>query len=248
MKGSDAGRLFLAAGVTAGVAHVAPAAVAWRRARCRLAPVLSGVGRPGHVALTFDDGPDPRSTPAILAALDQLGWRATFFVLGTQVRKAPSLLDEILQQGHELGVHGDQHVSHLRRPAPWVAADVARARALIEDRTGQSMRWFRPPYGALAASSLVAARRTGLQTVLWSTWGRDWRREATARSVADDVARTWHVGAAVLLHDSDVTSAAGSWQAAVGALPMLAEAWDSYEVGRLCDHGLPDRRRPLPGK
>jgi peptidoglycan/xylan/chitin deacetylase (PgdA/CDA1 family) len=234
-------RLLAAAGGAAALAHVAPGAVAWRTMRCRLLPVLSGVGRPGHVALTFDDGPDPRSTPAILDALDVTGWKATFFVLGTQVREAPGLLEEILERGHELGVHGDRHVSHLRRPAPWAVADVARARDLIEARTGQQMRWFRPPYGALAASSLVAARRNALQPILWTTWGRDWRAEATPRSVAGDVARTWHPGPTVLLHDSDVTSAPGAWRAAVGALPLLAETWDAFDVGRLCDHGLPER-------
>ncbi|MCU4184378.1 polysaccharide deacetylase family protein [Acidiferrimicrobium sp. IK] len=232
-----------ALGGSAVLFHVAPAAVAWRRMRCRVVPALSGVGRPGHVALTFDDGPDPRSTPVILEALAKLDWKATFFVLGSQVRRAPDLLDEILDQGHELGVHGDHHVSHLRRPAPWAVADVRRARDLVEDRTGQAMRWFRPPYGALAASSVVAGRRNGLQTVLWSTWGRDWREEATPGSVVADVTRTWHAGPTVLLHDSDVTSAAGSWRSAVGALPLLAEAWEHYDVGPLRDHGLPLRGR-----
>lgn len=243
MSRHHAGRLLLGAGA---LAHVAPAAATWRQARCRLAPVLSGVGRPGHVALTFDDGPDPRSTPAILDVLAGLGWQATFFVLGSQVRRAPGLLDDILEQGHELGVHGDRHVNHLRRTAPWAVADVRRARDLIEEGTGRAVRWFRPPYGALAASSVVAASRTGLQTVLWSTWGRDWRAEATPCSVAHDVACTWHAGPTVLLHDSDVTSAAGSWRATVGALALLAEAWESYDVGRLCDHGLPDRRTARP--
>ena len=238
-----AARAVALGGGAAALAHVLPATVAWRSMRCRLAPVLSGVGRPGHVALSFDDGPDRASTPHILAALDRLGWTATFFVLGSQVRRAPGLLEEVVAAGHELGVHGDRHVSHLRRPAPAVVADVLRARDLIEATTGAPLRWFRPPYGALAAPSLVAARRAGLQTVLWTTWGRDWRAEATPATVVADITRTWHPGPTVLLHDSDVTSAEGAWRAAAGALPLLAERWADHRVGPLGEHGLPDRSR-----
>ncbi len=222
------------------IVHFLPGAVAWRSARCRLLPALSGVGRLDHIALTFDDGPDPRSTPKVLEALDSLGWRATFFVLGGRVREARGLTKEIVARGHEIGIHGDQHTSHLRRPATWTVPDVRRARDTVEEVTGESPRWFRPPYGALSASSLVAARRAGLQLVLWTTWGRDWRADATGRTVAADVRRTFVPGATVLLHDSDITSASGSWKATLDALPILAEAWhrSGLTVGPLHDHDV----------
>lgn len=230
----------IGAGALAGAAHVAPAATSWRWMRCRLLPVLSGVGDPCHVALTFDDGPDPASTPAFLDRLDELGWRATFFLLGQQVRRDRGLAREVADRAHEIGVHGDVHTSHLRRPATWTVPDLLRARDLIADVTGTTSRWCRPPYGALSASSLVAARRAGLQPVLWTTWGRDWRAEATPGSVAHDVARTWHGGATVLLHDSDITSAPGCWRAALGALGPLSRRWAAagLAVGPLGEHGL----------
>ena len=84
-------RLLAAATAGGAVAHLLPGVVAWRSMRCRLLPRLSGVGDAGHVALTFDDGPDPKSTPPILDALDALGWQATFFCLGSQVRRSPRL-------------------------------------------------------------------------------------------------------------------------------------------------------------
>jgi peptidoglycan/xylan/chitin deacetylase (PgdA/CDA1 family) len=215
--------------------------VAWRSVRCRLLPRLSGVGRPDHVALTFDDGPDPASTPPILDALDRLGWHATFFCLGSQVRRDAGLARELVARGHELGVHGDRHVSHLRRPATWTVPDVRRARRLIEDVARVETRWFRPPYGALSSSALVAARLADLQLVLWTTWGLDWQPRATGRSVAGHVARTWYPGPTVLLHDSDITSAPGSWRATLSALPLLAERWEAagLSVGTLSEHGLP---------
>ena len=228
-----------AGAVAAGtVLHLLPGVVAWRRARCRLLPGLSGVGRPDHVALTFDDGPDPASTPLILDALATFGWRATFFCLGSQARKSPGLVREIVARGHEIGVHGDSHRSQLLRPAPAVVRDVRDSRSLLEDQTGQALHWFRPPYGGVSAASIVAARRTGLRMVLWTTWGLDWKAEATGRTIAADVRRTYVPGATVLLHDSDVTSTPGSWKATLEALPLLAGDWHGrgLEVGPLAEH------------
>ncbi len=238
-----------AIGAAAAFVHVAPAASSWRQARCLLTPRLAGVGADGHVALTFDDGPDPVSTPAFLDALDRLDWRATFFVLGSQVRKAGDLTREIAERGHEVGVHGDRHTSHLRRPMGWTTRDVTSARDIIAETTGISPTWFRPPYGALAASSLVAARSAGLRTVLWTCWGRDWRADATAESVTATVEAGRRPGATVLLHDSDVTSSPGSWKSALDALPRLATRWraEGLTVGTLSEHGIPaGRATPAP--
>jgi len=233
-----------AAAMAAGAAlHFLPGAVAWRKARCRLLPGLSGVGRPGHVALTFDDGPDPVSTPLVLDTLDRLGWRATFFCLGDQAERSPEMVRELVGRGHEVGVHGWLHRSHLRHAAPPVVRDVERARQLLADLTGTAPRWFRPPYGGVSLSSLIAARRTGLELVLWTTWGMDWEPNATGASVAARVADTWWPGGTVLLHDSDLTSSPGSWKATLEALPLLAERWalDGLTVGPLGDH-FDDRR------
>jgi peptidoglycan/xylan/chitin deacetylase (PgdA/CDA1 family) len=237
-RAASTGRAGLAAATAAAAVHLLPGVVSWRSARCRLLPRLSGVGRDGHVALTFDDGPDPRSTPAILDALDELGWRATFFCLGHQVDDAPGLVSELVGRGHELGVHGNTHRNHLRRSGRSVVADVRRARDRLEDLSGRQIRWFRPPYGAVSASSLLAARVTGLQIVLWSSWGLDWEQGATPASVTENVMRTFGPGATVLLHDSDLTSAPLSWMATAGALPLLAERWRelSLDVGPLGEH------------
>lgn len=232
----------LAAGLVgaAGAAHLAPGATCWRRARNVLLPTLAGVGDPAHVALTFDDGPDPASTPEFLDLLDSLGWKATFFMLGGQVRAHRSLAAEVAARGHEVAVHGDEHASHLRRTSTWTTRDVTAAAGVIAEATGTTPVWFRPPYGALSASSLMAGRRAGLRTVLWTTWGRDWRPGATAEDVAESVSASWQPGATVLLHDSDLTSAPGSWKATLAALPSLAERWTAagLRVGTLSEHGV----------
>ena len=234
-------RLALAlAGASAAAAHAAPALSNVDVVRRRFLPALSGVGSPGHVALTFDDGPQPDSTPAFLEALDRLGWKATFFMLGSMVERAPGLAADVAAAGHEIAVHGYEHRSEMFRTYPAIAADLSRAVDVVSSTTGQALRWFRPPYGTLSGGGAVAARRQGLRTVLWSTWGRDWRAQATPATVVADVGRHLEPGATVLLHDSDCTSAPGAWRSALGALDPLADLFGSrgLEVGTLGAHGL----------
>jgi peptidoglycan/xylan/chitin deacetylase (PgdA/CDA1 family) len=206
----------------------------------RLLPRLHGVGRPDHLALTFDDGPDPRSTPAFLETLAGLGWTATFFMLGTMVRRAPALAAEVAAAGHEIGVHSDVHRSHLRRAPGAVLGDLARAVELLEDTTGSRPIWFRPPYGAISSGTILAGRRLDLEMVLWTSWGKDWRAAATPTSVVAEVERGLSPGATVVLHDSDCVSAPGAWRAALGSLPLLAERVRArdWKVGPLGDHGV----------
>lgn len=216
-------------GLTAALAaaltcHAAPALVARGPLR-RAMPRLAGQGRPGGLALTFDDGPDPAGTPAVLRTLAELDWTATFFLLGDQTRRHPEVARQIVAAGHEVGVHGDVHRNHLFRSAPWVRQDLTRACTTIRTATGTQPRWFRPPYGVLSAGSMRAARALGLTPVLWTAWGRDWE-PSTAQRVLDQLVPDLREGATVLLHDSDCTGAPGSWRATVGALPLLAAELD----------------------
>lgn len=238
------GRFLLGVGVGAGGAllarHAAPILGSVTPVARRVAPTFSGVGLPGHVALTFDDGPDPASTPKFLSLLDELGISATFFMLGSMARRAPSLAADVAAAGHEIAVHGDEHVSMLRRSSAAAYDDVRRAHDDIVDITGTEPRFFRPPYGQCSWGALRAAKRCGLQTVLWTAWGRDWRATATPETVVHDILKGHLDGGTMLLHDSDCTSAPLSWHSTIGALPVLAEtlAGRGLQVGPLRDHGL----------
>ncbi len=211
----------------------------------RFTPALVGMGRRGHVALTFDDGPDAASTPQFLDTLADLGWHATFFMLGEMTRRDPGLARAVADAGHEIGVHGDVHGNMLRRTPRHAADDIARAHETITRATGVEPCWFRPPFGISSYASLRAARRLGMTTVLWTTWGRDWRREATPASVVADVTRRYVDGGTVLLHDSDCTSYPGSWHSALDALPGLADefAARALTVGTVGAHGIGE---PVP--
>jgi peptidoglycan/xylan/chitin deacetylase (PgdA/CDA1 family) len=223
----------------AAVAQALPGLLAVPAVRRGVAPRLAGVGAPWHVALTFDDGPRAESTPAVLAALDALGWRATFFMLGVEARREPAVAAAVAAAGHEIGLHGDAHRAALREP-PWATvAALRRARLAIEDATGVAPRWYRPPYGVPSGAALAGARSLGLRPVLWTAMGRDWEAGATPASIVAAVAADLAPGGTVLLHDA---AASGSWRAAVAALPLLAELFEAAGLrpGPLGEHGIPE--------
>src|SRR5947209_13106795 len=155
-----------AAGLLALAGHVLPAGTWLPPVRRTLFPSVAGLGASGHVALTFDDGPDPASTPAFLDELDRLAVRATFFLLGEHAARHQALTREIADRGHELGVHGWTH----RRPwipcDPRESAEIRRTLEAVEVATGCQARWYRPPYGILTGERWAAAARCGLRPVL----------------------------------------------------------------------------------
>ncbi len=233
------GRLLLGGATLAGAVQAAPL-VTFLQPVKPLLPTVNGAGRAGHVALTFDDGPDGQSTPRFLDALAVLDVRATFFLLGQMCLRYPDLARRIVDEGHEVVVHSFDHRNHLRRTPASTFEQLARTADLVEVQAGVRPRWFRPPYGALTTAGVVAARELGLQTVLWTAWGQDWQRGLTAGDVVDEVLRGRLAGGTVLLHDSDCTSEPGSWRATLGALPRIVDHCRErgLEVGTVGAHGL----------
>jgi peptidoglycan/xylan/chitin deacetylase (PgdA/CDA1 family) len=217
------GRLVGGALGAAGVLHAGPA----------LAPVVPGLGealgielrQPGSegVAITFDDGPHPQGTPLVLEILREAAAPATFFLAGEQVARRPSLAAEIVAAGHRVELHCHRHRNQLRLTPGRLLDDAERGRAAIEEATGQAVRDYRPPYGIFSASGLRAIRRRGWRPVLWSLWGRDWRRGATARSIAERATSGAAAGDILLLHDADHYSAGGSWSRTAAALPAILD-------------------------
>jgi peptidoglycan-N-acetylglucosamine deacetylase len=174
-------------------------------------------------ALTFDDGPHPRGTPAVLELLAAERVPATFFLVGEQIRRNPALPREILDAGHEIALHCDRHRNLLRLAPSQVREDIARAEDAIATATGRTPRLYRPPYGVLNAAALKLARARGWRTLLWSQWGRDWEARATADSIAARLTDGAGAGSVLLLHDADDYSAPGSLQRTLAALPAVIE-------------------------
>jgi peptidoglycan/xylan/chitin deacetylase (PgdA/CDA1 family) len=182
-------------------------------------PALERV--PTGVALTFDDGPDPDSTPAVLDALDAAGVKATFFVIGEQLMGHHAIAREAVARGHDLGLHGFGHEPHSEMPGRSAADDMARGLGTFEAAVGKRPRFFRPPYGHFNEASHAACADLGLEPVYWSAWGLDWEAIGPDR-IADLVARDLSEGAIVLLHDSPRYGPRESAVATAEAIPLVA--------------------------
>ena len=174
-------------------------------------------------ALTFDDGPHPQGTPAVLEILARERVPATFFLVGEQVERNPALAGEIVAAGHAIALHCHRHRNLLRLAPPQVREDLARAQAAIEGATGRTPALYRPPYGVLNAAALGLAHRRGWRTLLWSEWGRDWEARATPASIAMRLTAGASAGSVLLLHDADDYSAPRSWERTAAALPRVLD-------------------------
>jgi peptidoglycan-N-acetylglucosamine deacetylase len=216
-----------------GLAGAGLAATAVAHAGPALAPVVPAIGnalplvlrQDGEegVALTFDDGPHPQGTPAVLETLREAGAQATFFLAGEQVVRRPSLAAEIVAAGHRVELHCHRHRNQLRLTPRAILDDAQRGQAAIEDATGQAIADYRPPYGIFSGAGLAAIRSRGWRPVLWSKWGRDWTRRATAESITGKATDGIRPGDIVLLHDADFYSARNSWERTASALPRICD-------------------------
>jgi peptidoglycan/xylan/chitin deacetylase (PgdA/CDA1 family) len=151
------------------------------------------------VVLTYDDGPQPGGTDKVLAALADAGRTATFFILVGRARRFPGLLAEVVAAGHEIALHGIDHVRLTTMSSAQVRTRTRDGRRELEDLAGQQVRWFRPPYGAQRPGTWAAIRSTGLMPVVWSNDVADWQDD----TVDEIAARMSSVrqGSVVLLHD-----------------------------------------------
>jgi peptidoglycan/xylan/chitin deacetylase (PgdA/CDA1 family) len=228
--------------VSTGVAAVAawwalPAPAMHVRPVARVLGLACRTALDGAVALTFDDGPHPQGTPAVLEALAAGGARATFFVVGEQAERHPSLVAEIAAAGHSVAVHGHRHRNLLRITPRGAADDLERAVAAI----GDVAPVHRPPYGIYSAAALRAVRERGWTPLLWSRWGRDWRARATPATVVADATRGgFEPGDVILLHDADHYSAPGCWRATASAIPRILDAIAGASLRTAALHGPQD--------
>lgn len=163
--------------------------------------VVGGPAGTSRLALTFDDGPDPGLTTAIADLLWSSGHRATFFVLVPRAERNRTCIERLRAQGHEIGLHGIEHVPLTKRSASEVAATFDEGRSRLE-RLGVSPRLFRPPYGAQSRSTYDAARRSGLTVVCWSHDLQDYL-DPDLPTVTGRLAAFVEPGSIILMHDGN---------------------------------------------
>jgi peptidoglycan/xylan/chitin deacetylase (PgdA/CDA1 family) len=181
------------------------------------------------VALTFDDGPNPETTPKVLDLLDEAGCKATFFVIGHKAKKHPEVVRAIAERGHAIGIHGYAHdrLFSLRSPAS-VRDDLDQAIAAVEAITGERPSLFRPPIGYTSPRVAKALEWFDLTVVGWSARGIDGNARTTAKRVAERVVPRLRDGAIVLLHDAAERD--DFEPATVKALPKILDAMRSRDL------------------
>lgn len=182
----------------------------------------------GKVALTFDDGPDPRYTPRCLEILKAHQVHAAFFLVGRKVTRYPELAREIRVRGHDVGNHTLGHRHHWLLLPQKAKAEVREGARAITEAVGQPPRFFRPPYGEMNLFGYREALRLRERCVFWSFPVRDWRRGRSVDWIVKRVSSRLRAGAIILLHDSG--GAEGAPAVMLEALPGII-----HEVRR---HGL----------
>ena len=160
---------------------------------------------PGQMALTYDDGPNDPHTQHLLDLLAEHQAKATFFLIGKYVRQRPDLVRAIRSAGHVIGNHTETHPNLIFTSAEQVKNQVESCSKALQDATGESAAWFRPPFGGRRPEVLRIARRLGLEPVMWSVTGYDWNAkssEAIVSKVTKQVeGRGRKQSEVVLLHD-----------------------------------------------
>ncbi|MFD2763888.1 polysaccharide deacetylase family protein [Micromonospora eburnea] len=154
------------------------------------------------VALTFDDGPDPRWTPQILDQLRAAHVTATFCLIGKQAERHPELVARIVREGHQLCNHSWRHDLNLgRRPVADIKADLARTNRVIRDAApGAEITWFRQPGGRWTAEEVEVARKLGMRPLHWDVDPQDWNHP-NAKTIINRVEAAVRPGSIVLMHD-----------------------------------------------
>ncbi len=177
-----------------------------------------------EIALTFDDGPHPQHTPPLLEVLQQFQVKASFFSLGCLVDRSPSIIKDMYQQGHWLGLHGYDHTSFPFLSQTQLQTGLARTQqaiAQICDLEPNQIRDVRPPNGVVTPQILRWLKQWQYRPVMWSVVPEDWVRPGVP-VVVQRVQRQTQNGSIIVLHDGycggeDVTAAIAQ------LLPLLLE-------------------------
>ena len=155
------------------------------------------------VALTFDDGPDPETTPEVLQLLARHGARATFFVIGQRAAQYPEVVAAIAQGGHQIESHSHRHSWWTAfTPRRRLAAELKAAQVAIAAASGRAPRWFRAPIGILSPEVVAAAQQVGLRLCGWSCKARDGLAGTSVRAALARLLGGLRPGAILLLHDA----------------------------------------------
>jgi peptidoglycan/xylan/chitin deacetylase (PgdA/CDA1 family) len=154
-----------------------------------------------YIAMTFDDGPSPETTPRLLDILKQRNIKATFFMIGQNAERNPAIVKRILAEGHEIGNHSWTHPQLSKLSDDRVTEEINKTQNAIKDASGYTPVLMRPPYGAITARQKDwIEKQFGLSVIIWSVDPFDWKRPG-ASVIEERILAGARPGAIVLSHD-----------------------------------------------
>jgi peptidoglycan/xylan/chitin deacetylase (PgdA/CDA1 family) len=157
------------------------------------------------MALTFDDGPNDPHTLHLLDILAEYQAKATFFLIGKYVRRRPDIVRAILSAGHAIGNHTESHPNLILVSAGRLREELESCKKALEDASGESSRWFRPPFGGRRPNVLRTAQKLGMEPVMWSVSSYDWNATSSQQIVQKITrqvdGRSRQQSEIILLHD-----------------------------------------------
>jgi peptidoglycan/xylan/chitin deacetylase (PgdA/CDA1 family) len=188
--------------------------------------------RPGELALTFDDGPNPAWTPQLLDILAKHNVKATFFLVGRYAASEPALTRYLADAGHLVGNHSWSHPNLALAAPARVRDELSRTKSTLEQITGKPVRHFRPPFGARRPDVLRAARQLGMTPVLWNAMTTDWSEPSSERIANRLIAKIDSLqargqAANIVLHDGSHLDPAANRKPSVTAAGQLLDRYAS---------------------
>ena len=153
------------------------------------------------VYLTFDDGPTPEITEWVLAELKKHEAKATFFCIGNNIEKHPSIFSKILQEGHAIGNHTFNHLNGWKTDKTAYVQNALQCEKSIEAFSYRS-KLFRPPYGKIKPSQARALRDKGYQVIMWDVLSADFDQQISPEQCLENVLRNVASGSIIVFHDS----------------------------------------------
>jgi peptidoglycan/xylan/chitin deacetylase (PgdA/CDA1 family) len=153
-----------------------------------------------QIALTYDDGPNDPHTLRLLEVLAKHGAHATFFVIGSYVKRRPDIVREIVAAGHVVGNHTLTHPLLIFKSEKVIRQEISTCRSVLQDAIGESSNLFRPPFGGRRPAVLRIVRELGMQAIMWNVTGYDWKAPPAAL-IERKVAKQVRGGDVILLHD-----------------------------------------------
>jgi peptidoglycan/xylan/chitin deacetylase (PgdA/CDA1 family) len=200
---------------------------------------LIAPARPGELAMTFDDGPNPDWTPKLLDILAANNIKGAFFMVGSHARNVPDLVRRVVAEGHLVGNHSWSHPNLARTKASQVREELRRTKETLEEITGEPVRFFRPPFGGRRPYVWHVARELGMEPVLWNAMTSDWSEASPERDVERLSAKIDRLerrgrAATIVLHDgSHLEPAANRRSSVTAAGQLIARYKDNHRFVRL---------------